>query len=79
MTAEKIDKTEVFINPIPQDSTDELIREGGVFHTAGGLMIEHPLVSPHIQRIVGSEDAVRGLSIASTMEVLLHVKQTSTQ
>lgn len=66
------------MDPIPRDSVQKLIQEGGVFNTAGGLMFEHPLVSPHIRQIVGSEDAVKGLSIASTMEVLLEVQQNTT-
>lgn len=42
-------------------------------YCAGGLMIEHPLVSPYIVRIEGSEDGVRGLSKALLLNLLLEV------
>ncbi|GMH43536.1 hypothetical protein BSKO_11458 [Bryopsis sp. KO-2023] len=70
-TSEWVEKTEIHIDPIPQDSIDMLIEEGAVFLSAGGLMIEHPLVSPHITKIVGGEDAVRGMSKVGLITTLI--------
>ena len=41
---------------------DKLISEGIVFHCAGGLMIENPLILPFLQRVEGSEESVMGIS-----------------
>ena len=42
---------------------DSLIEQGEpVMSCAGGLMIEHPLVQHHVDRIDGTEDSVMGLS-----------------
>lgn len=32
-----------------------------MFWCAGGLMVEHPLVQPHVTRMVGALDSVMGL------------------
>lgn len=68
-----IERTVIHMDTIEEECIDELIREGGVFHTAGGLMIEHHLVAPKIQSITGSRDAVMGMSQESVIEVLLGV------
>lgn len=42
---------------------DTLLEQGEpVMSCAGGLMIEHPLVQEHVQRIDGTQDSVMGLS-----------------
>ena len=41
---------------------DQLISEGDVFYCAGGLMVEHALVQPHVTRMDGSLDSVMGLA-----------------
>jgi septum formation protein len=42
---------------------DRLIEDGApVLSCAGGLMVEHPFVKEHIDRIDGTEDSVMGLS-----------------
>ena len=46
---------------IPQASVDTLIAAGDVYYCAGGLMVEHPLVSPHVLSIDGTMDSVMGL------------------
>ena len=56
---------------VPDADTDFLIREGSVFNCAGGLMVEHPLVVPHIRLLEGSLEGVMGLSKTSFMRVLL--------
>jgi predicted house-cleaning NTP pyrophosphatase (Maf/HAM1 superfamily) len=55
---------------IPESSVDALIEAGDVYYCAGGLMVEHPLVSPHVVRMDGTIDSVMGLCKA-TVERLL--------
>ena len=49
---------------------DALVAEGGVYACAGGLMIEHPLVAPHIARVDGALDSVMGLCKARVRSLL---------
>ena len=69
--AASLDLAEVFFNAIPDDVAETLIAEGGVLHCAGGLMVEHPRVEPHVERIDGGMDSVMGLSKAVTQRLLL--------
>lgn len=52
---------QIHFSPIPEDAAEALIAEGEVFWCAGGLMVEHPLVAPHVTRMVGTLDGVMGL------------------
>lgn len=49
---------------------EALIEEGSVFWCAGGLMVEHELVQPHVTRMEGSIDSVMGLPKALTLRLL---------
>ena len=50
---------------------DSLIEQGEpVMSCAGGLMIEHPLVQHHVDRIDGTEDSVMGLSKELVLRLL---------
>ncbi|EED86250.1 predicted protein, partial [Thalassiosira pseudonana CCMP1335] len=47
----------------PMDLVDRLLEQDApILSCAGGLMIEHPLVQEHVERIDGTEDSVMGLS-----------------
>jgi septum formation protein len=65
-----LDEATIHFDPIPEGTVDQLIAEGGVYHCAGGLMVEHPLISPYIVQIDGSIDSVMGLSKDSVMRLL---------
>ena len=65
-----VDKACVTFLPIPDAVIDELIDEGEVFFCAGGLMVEHALVQPYIERMDGSIDSVMGLCKATVMRLL---------
>lgn len=46
-----------------KDLVDRLLEtDAPILDCAGGLMIEHPLVQEHLERIDGTEDSVMGLS-----------------
>ncbi|KAL4446279.1 hypothetical protein ABPG77_003086 [Micractinium sp. CCAP 211/92] len=70
---EGVDIAEIHFSPIPQESVDKLIAEGEVFWCAGGLMVEHPLVTPHVTRMVGALDSVMGLDKQLLLRLLCAV------
>ena len=47
-TVEDLDINTLHMDHVSEDVIDSLIEEGGVFACAGGLMVEHPLVQPHV-------------------------------
>ena len=47
-----------------------MIAEGEVMWCAGGLMVEHPLVQPHVTKMVGGIDSVMGLSKETVVRLL---------
>ena len=57
-----VDRAEVYFRAIPPEVIDRLIEQGEVYGSAGGLMVEHPLVSPFVDHMVGTLDSVMGLS-----------------
>ena len=60
-----------FRSTVPTDLIDNLLKEDQpVLSCAGGLMIEHPLVKEHVERIDGTEDSVMGLSKDLVLQLL---------
>jgi septum formation protein len=59
-----VDTATIHFRPtIPSDLIDKLLEQNEpILSCAGGLMVEHPLVKNHIDRIDGTEDSVMGLS-----------------
>lgn len=49
---------------------EALIAEGEVFWCAGGLMVEHDLVQPHVAKVVGGIDSVMGLPKQLVVQLL---------
>lgn len=69
---------QIHFAPIPQESVDKLIAEGEVFWCAGGLMVEHPLVVPHVTRMDGALDSVMGLDKQLLLRLLCAVAADAT-
>lgn len=65
-----VDVSYIHFSPIPEATIDSLLAEGTCLQCAGGLMVEHPLVVPHVTRIDGSQDGVMGLSKLLVMRLL---------
>jgi septum formation protein len=65
-----VDTCRLKFDPFPDSTVDALIAEGDLFQCAGGLMIEHPLVQPHVRHMEGTIDAVMGLCKATTLRLL---------
>lgn len=61
---------------IPDSVVADLLEEGKVFHCAGGIMVENPLMRPYITAIEGSEDTVKGLSKALVQSLLDKLNQS---
>ncbi|EFJ08333.1 hypothetical protein SELMODRAFT_90184, partial [Selaginella moellendorffii] len=56
-----VSSSQIYFHPIPEQVIDDLIKEGSVLYAAGGLLVEHPLVSPFVQSMIGTLDSVMGL------------------
>lgn len=65
-----VDKAEVHFNEISDEVVDALIEEGEVFYSAGGLLVEHPLMSPFVKSMVGGLDSVMGMSKELTQSLI---------
>jgi len=70
---------EVDLAPLPAHDVDAIVAggdgHGDVLDCAGGLMIEHPLVAPHVRAVRGGLDSVMGLGsalLASLLRELRH-------
>lgn len=65
-----VDRAEVYFNEIPDEVIEALVEEGSVFYSAGGLLVEHPLVSPLVEAMVGTLDSVMGMSKELTRSLI---------
>ena len=66
----EVDEAHIHFTPIPADTVDALVEEGEVFWCAGGLMVEHEMVQPHVTKIEGTMDGVMGLPKARVLGLL---------
>ena len=57
-----VDIATIYFRHIDEPTIDKLIASGEIYHCAGGLMIENPLVLPFLERVDGSEESVMGIS-----------------
>ncbi|GAB4815115.1 hypothetical protein N2152v2_002161 [Parachlorella kessleri] len=70
LSYEGVDVATIHFEPLPSAAVETLIAEGDVLWCAGGLMVEHPLVQPHVTRMEGTLDAVMGLPKALVLRLL---------
>ena len=63
---------QIAFQPLPPASIDALITEGEIFYCAGGLMVEHALVAPHVTSMAGGLDSVMGLPKDLTVRLLMN-------
>lgn len=70
-----IDTTTIHLDHIPDNVIDSLIEEGEIMHSAGGLMIEHPLIQPYILKTEGTVDSIMGLSLDLLNSLLEKLQQ----
>ncbi|KAJ0959999.1 hypothetical protein J5N97_000232 [Dioscorea zingiberensis] len=65
-----IDKAEVYFHDIPDEIIQNLIDERIVFGVAGGLLLEHPLILPFVDTLIGASDGVMGLPKVLTEKLI---------
>ena len=70
-TFEGVDTTHIHFTPFSESTIDQLLEQGDCLYCAGGLMCEHPVVTPYVTRIEGTLDSVMGLSKLLVMQLLL--------
>ncbi|PKA64077.1 hypothetical protein AXF42_Ash005089 [Apostasia shenzhenica] len=56
-----LDKAEVYFYQIPDEVIENLISDRIVYNVAGGLLLEHPLILPLVEAVIGASDSVMGL------------------
>lgn len=68
----------VYFRPFPQSLVEELLRQSGpaLLNCAGGLMVEHDLVQPYVQEVVGGVDSLMGLSTNLLVDLLAELDRT---
>ena len=71
--AESLDVATVVFDAIPPHVVESLVAEEAVLWCAGALMVESPLIAPHVTRIEGGMDSVQGLGMATLTRLLLEV------
>ncbi|OVA07032.1 Maf-like protein [Macleaya cordata] len=67
------DRVEIYFREIPDEVIENLIEEGIVLYVAGALIIEHPLIFPFVESVVGTTDSVMGLPKALTEKLIQEV------
>ncbi|KAI3902271.1 hypothetical protein MKW92_046276 [Papaver armeniacum] len=67
------DRVEIYFREIPDEVIEKLVDEGVVLYVAGGLIIEHPLIFPFIEKVEGTTDSVMGLPKALTEKLINEV------
>ena len=76
LRAAAVERCTILMDPLPAASVDALIEEGEVLWCAGGLMVEHALVRPHVRGIEGGgEDSVMGLGREAVMRVIVEAAE----
>lgn len=68
--AEGVDVARIRLRPLPPEVIEERIADGEVFHCAGALRVEDPVLQPYLERIEGDLDSVMGLPKTLTARLI---------
>jgi len=71
-----VSTTNIYFDPIPLAVQEQLLAQGEVYHCAGGLMVESPLVKPYIRKMEGEEDSAMGLSLSLLHRLMRELNAT---
>lgn len=71
---EEVDIARVYFKKIPPSIIDLLIQEGKILNTAGGFLVEHPLLQPYIEKIEGDIKSITGLPLKLTQKLIQEVE-----
>ncbi|PIT88071.1 MAG: hypothetical protein COU29_03595 [Candidatus Magasanikbacteria bacterium CG10_big_fil_rev_8_21_14_0_10_36_32] len=72
---EGIDVAKVYFLDIPEETIEKLIKEGHIFHQAGGFSIDDPLVRDFVKQIEGEPESIIGLPKKLTERLIGEVKK----
>jgi septum formation protein len=74
--AEAIDITTVYFNHIPQKEIARIIKDGEIFHCAGGFQVEgkNGKINDYIDHIDGAIDSVKGLPLKLVEKLIAEVR-----
>lgn len=75
--AEGVDIAKVYFSDIPKETIDKLIKEGHIFHQAGGFSIDDPLVKDFVKLIEGEPESIIGLPKKLTERLMREVIDSS--
>ena len=64
------DTAAIYFSPFPEEVLSELLADPFLLKCAGGLMVEHPLIQPYLEKIEGTQDSVMGLSKALVLRLV---------
>ena len=65
-----VDIAKIWFSTIPEKVIDTLIKEGEVYHCAGGFTHEHPIIQDYIIKMEGTTDSISGLPKKLTNELI---------
>ena len=71
---EGTDTAKVFFKPFSDSMLEEFIKHGEPLTRAGGFGIQHPIMSPHVDKLEGAEDTIVGLSLNLLKRLLKQTK-----
>lgn len=69
-----VDIVQIYLRTLPDALIEDRIVDGEVFHCAGALRIEDPLIEPYIERLEGAIDSVMGLPKELTARLIGEIR-----
>jgi len=73
---EGVDTATIHFLPFPEEVIGQLLSDEMILKCAGGLMVEHDLVQPYLERIEGTIDSVMGLSKPLVYDLIQKMNDT---
>lgn len=64
------DRCQVYMKPMDSHIIEDILNDATIFRCAGGFAVEHPLMSPFVERIDGTIDSVLGMPMALAERLL---------
>eukprot|EP00039_Didymoeca_costata_P002687 m.61911 g.61911 ORF g.61911 m.61911 type:complete len:222 (-) comp11464_c0_seq1:49-714(-) len=70
-----VDKSVQYFECVPDDVVQKLIDKGDVMYCAGGFTVEDPLLEPYLGKREGEIEAIQGMPIQLTKQLILERSQ----
>jgi septum formation protein len=65
-----VDRADIYLKELNEEIISIVINEGTIFHCCGAVAIEHPLLSPFVDRIEGTLDSIMGMPLKLTEDLI---------